>query len=282
MKIALSTESTCDLSEELIKKYDVSVIPYSVILGDEVVEDNPSVPAKIYEYVEQTKKLPKTSAINEETYKEYFSKLLKKYDAVIHISLSGGITSSTANATRVAENLKNVYVIDSRSLSTGLALLCIYARTLIDAGETPETIANKLNARVPYVQASFVVERLDYLYKGGRCNKLALFGANLLKIRPQIVLKDGLMLPGKRFRGKMEGVIEKYCEETLAEFNTPDKSIAFITHTSATPEMVNKAKIALQNAGFKEIYDTVAGGTITSHCGEHVLGILYFNDGNKI
>lgn len=251
-------------------------------MGDEVVEDNSTVPEKIYNYVETTKQLPKTSAINEETYKEYFTKLLKKYDAIIHISLSSGITSSTSNAIRVSETLKKVHVIDSKSLSTGIALLCIYARKLIDAGEDIETISNKLKARVPYIQASFVVERLDYLYKGGRCNKLALFGANLLKIRPQIVLQDGLMIPGKRFRGKMESVIEKYSEETLAEFNTPDKSIAFVTHTSATPEMVEKAKTALQNAGFEEIYDTVAGGTITAHCGEHVLGILYFNDGNKI
>lgn len=282
MKIALSSESTCDLPQELLEKYNISIIPYSVILGDEVVEDNPGVPAKIYEYVEQTKKLPKTSAINEETYKEYFSGLLKKHDAIVHISLSSGITSSTSNAMKAAEKLKNVYVVDSKSLSTGLALLCVYARTLIDEGNDPETVANKVNARVPYVQASFVVERLDYLYKGGRCNKLALFGANLLKIRPQIVLQDGLMIPGKRFRGKMEGVIEKYSEETLAEFDTPDKSVVFITHTSATPEMIAKARTALENAGFKEIYDTVAGGTITAHCGEHVLGILYFNDGKKI
>ena len=103
-----------------------------------------------------------------------------------------------------------------------------------------------------------------------------------MRLRPQIVLRDGLMIPGKKFRGKMEAVIEKYCEDSLEEFNTPDKSMVFVTHTSATPEMVEKAKIALQNAGFENIYETVAGGTITSHCGEHVLGILYFNDGKKI
>ena len=178
--------------------------------------------------------------------------------------------------------MKNVYVIDSKSLSTGLGLLCIYARQLIDAGEQPDVIKSKLEARVPYIQASFVVERLDYLYKGGRCNRLALFGANLLRLRPQIVLRDGLMVPGKKFRGKMDSVIEKYCEETLEEFNTPDKTVAFVTHTSATPEMVEKAVTALKNAGFETIYETIAGGTITSHCGEHVLGILYLNDGKKI
>ena len=281
MKIALSSESTCDLPKDLLKKYNISTIPFSIILGDEIVEDDESVPSRIYEFVEQTKKLPKTSAINEETYKEYFQSLLKTHDAVIHIGLSSGLSCSNANANKAAEALKNVYIIDSKSLSTGLALLCLYARELIDAGEKPEVIAEKLNARVPNVQASFVVERLDYLYKGGRCNKLALFGANLLKIRPQIVLNDGKMLPGKKFRGKMDVVVEKYCDETLAEFNTPDKKYAFVTHTSATPDMVARAKTALQNAGFETIYDTVAGGTVTSHCGEHVLGILYFNDGNK-
>lgn len=279
MKIALSTESTCDLPKELLEKYKIEMIPYSVIIGDDVVEDNADVPARIFEYVEATKKLPQTSAINEEQYKEYFLGLLKNYDAVIHISLSSGLTSSTAHAQSVAEGLENVYVIDSKSLSTGISLLCVYARQLIDDGEKIETIVEKVTARVPHVQASFIVERLDYLYKGGRCSKLALFGANLLKIRPQIVVKNGTMSPAKKYRGKIEKVIKDYCADTLEEFNTPDKKIAFITHTTATPEMIENAKVALQEAGFEEIYDTTAGGTVTAHCGEHVLGILYLNDG---
>ena len=279
MKIALSCESTCDLPKELLEKYNISTIPYSVILGEEIVEDDETVPAKIYEFVETTKKLPKTSAINEESYSEYFKNLLKTHDAVIHITLSSGLSSSNAHANSAAEKLKNVYVIDSKSLSTGIALLAIYARKLIDEKLEPQEIAKKVTARVPQIQASFVVERLDYLFKGGRCSRLALFGANLLKIRPQIIVKDGLMSPAKKFRGKMDLVVSKYCEETLAEFCTPDKSIAFVTHTSATPEMVGNAITALKNAGFENVYDTVAGGTITSHCGEHVLGILYFNDG---
>ena len=280
MKIAISTESTCDLPRDLLDKYKLESIPYSIIIGDEVVEDNESVPAKIFEYVEQTKKLPQTSAINEESYKEYFKSLLEKYDEVIHISLSSGLTSSTAHAMTVAENMKNVHVIDSKSLSTGIALLCIYARELVEKGEDVKTIVEKVNARVDAIQASFIVENLDYLCKGGRCSKLALFGANLLKIRPQIVVKNGFMSPAKKYRGKIEKVIKDYCKDTLEEFNTPDKKIAFITHTTATPEMVENAKTALVEAGFEEIYETTAGGTVTAHCGEHVLGILYLNDGN--
>lgn len=281
MNIAISMESTCDLTPDLLKKYDITTIPYSIILGDEVVTDGPNVPAKILKYVDETKTLPKTSALNEMQYKEYFQELLKKYDAVIHFSLSSGITSSTSHAITCASKLKNVYIVDSKSLSTGISLLGLYARQLADSGKNPEEIVKLCEERVPYVQASFVVERLDYLYKGGRCNALSLFGANLLKIRPQIVVKDGLMKPAKKYRGKMEKVISDYAKDTLAEFNNPDKSIAFVTYTTATPEMIATAKNALVAAGFETIYETQAGGTITSHCGEHVLGILYLNDGDR-
>ena len=281
MKIAISTESTCDLTQELIQKYNVHVIPYTVILGDEMVTDNETVPAKIFKYVEEKKELPKTSAINEMQYKEYFENLQKEYDAIIHISLSSGLTSSTSHAQTAASKMKNVWIIDSKSLSTGIGLLVIYAAKLNEKGEDAETIVKKVEERVPFVQASFVVERLDYLYKGGRCSALSLFGANLLKIRPQIVVKDGSMKPAKKYRGKMEKVIETYCADTLAEFNNADKSIGFVTYTTATPEMIANAKDALVKAGFKEVFETKAGGTITSHCGEHVLGILYINDGGK-
>ena len=281
MKIAISTESTCDLPKELLDSKNIHSLAYTVILGDEMVTDNAELPARIFKFVEDTKELPKTSAINEMQYKEYFEGLLKEYDAVVHLALSSGLTSSTAHAQTAAEKLKNVHVIDSKSLSTGIGLLVLYAAELAEAGEDAETIAKKVEARVPYVQASFVVERLDYLYKGGRCSALSLFGANLLKIRPQIVVADGKMKPAKKYRGKMEKVIENYCKDTLEEFNNADKTRAFITYTTATPEMIAAAKSALENAGFKEVYESTAGGTITSHCGEHVLGILYINDGDK-
>lgn len=281
MKVAISSESTCDLSQELIKKHNINIIPYTIILGDEMVTDGEDVPAQIFKFVEETKTLPKTSAINEIQYKEHFEELLKEHDAVVHISLSSGITSSTSHAQTAASKMKNVWVVDSKSLSTGLGLLVLYAAKLNEAGEKPEGIVKKVEARVPHVQASFVVERLDYLYKGGRCSALSFFGANLLKIRPQIVVSNGTMKPAKKYRGKMERVIENYCADTLAEFDNADKSIAFVTYTTATPEMIVNAKTALKNAGFEEIVETRAGGTITSHCGEHVLGILYINDGGK-
>lgn len=279
MKVAISTESTCDLSDELIEKYDIKILPYSVILGDEVVEDNKDVPAKIFEYVERTKKLPKTSAINEEAYREFFKKLKSEYDAVIHITLSSKLSSSNSNARVVAGETENIFVIDSLSLSTGIGLLAVYAAQLAKKGINASEIAEKVEKRVPFVQASFVIDRLDYLYKGGRCNALAYFGANLLKLHPQIVLKDGEMKPAKKYRGKMEKVVENYCRDTLEEFDRADKIIAFVTHTPSSRQMIDIATDALKKAGFENVYETVAGGTITSHCGENVLGILYINDG---
>lgn len=278
MKIAISMESTCDLPKSVIEENDIKIIPYTVILGDNAVLDDDTVPAKIFEYVDKTGELPKTSAINEMQYKEHFSKLLESYDAVVHITLSSGLSSSYSHAVTASSKLKNVYVVDSKSLSTGIALLGLYAKQLADEGKDAKTIAESVEKRVPYVQASFVVERLDYLYKGGRCNALSLFGANLLKLRPQIVVTDGQMKPAKRYRGKMKKVVEAYAEDVVEEFNTPDKNIAFVTYTTATPEMIENAKAVLKKAGFKKIIESTAGGTITSHCGEHVLGVLYIND----
>ncbi len=284
MKIAISTESTSDMTKEMLEKYDIHILPYEIMLGDKTFYDGELTTQEMFDYVDKTGTLPKTAAINEFRYTEYFESLLKDYDGVVHISLSSGLTSSTNNAIIAANNLKNCYAVDSKSLSTGIALLAIYARKLADKGLTPKEIYEAVNKRVPHLQVSFVVERLDYLYKGGRCSSLALLGANLLKIRPRIVVKndDGKMVSDKKYRGKMEQVVEKYCADTLAEFNTPDKSVGFVTYTSATEGMAANAIRAMKEAGFEEIYETRAGGTIASHCGANTLGILYINDGDKI
>ena len=281
MKIAISVESTNDLGAELLSKYDINVIPYTITLGDMTFKDGEKTTEEMFEYVDKYNTLPKTTALNEYEYTEFFEGLLKDHDAVVHICLSSGITSSCGNAERAAKNVKGAYVVDSRSLSTGIGLLAIYARELADKGTEAAEIAEKVQARADKLQVSFVLERLDYLYKGGRCSSLQLLGANLLKIRPRIVLKEGKMLSDKKFRGSMGGVVAKYCAETLKDFNTPDLKRVFITYTSATPKMTEAARKACADAGFKEILETRAGGTIASHCGANTLGILYFNDGGE-
>jgi DegV family protein with EDD domain len=282
MKIAVSVESTNDLGATLLQKYDIKVIPYQIVLGDRTFKDGELTTLEMFEFVDKTGTLPKTNALNEFEYTEFFEELRKEYDGVVHIALSSGLTSSCNNAINASKNVDNVFVVDSQSLSTGIGLLAIYARELASEGKTAEEIAKLVDARTKSVACTFVVERLDYLHKGGRCSSLALFGANILKIRPRIIVKEGKMTSDKKYRGNMAGVISKYCAETLAEFNMPDLDKAFITYTTATAGMVNSAKEALKDAGFENIYETHAGCTIASHCGANTLGILYFNDGDKI
>ena len=282
MKIAVSCESTCDLSKELIQKYDIKVIPYEVVLGTECFKDGELENQKIFDYVEKTGNLPKTNALNFVEYTEYFESLLKEYDAVVHVCLSSGASSSCNNAMNAAKELNGVFVVDSKSLSTGIGLLVLYARELADQGLSASEIADKLNERREKVQASFFVERLDFLFKGGRCNSLQRFGANLLKLRPRIVLKDGLMSSDKNYRGSMPKVMAKYVEEVLNDFPNPDKSKFFITYSSATPEMIESVKQTLAKFGITEYYETTAGATVTSHCGANTMGILYFNAGESV
>ena len=280
MKICISAESTIDLSKELLSQYQIETIPFTVLLGEDAYADGDITPQMIFDYVDKNKILPRTSAINEFQYKEYFEGLFAKgYDAIIHISLSAEISSSCSHAVKAATKLENVFIIDSRSLSTGIALQAIYARKLANKGLEPEEIVKKVTARIPYTQASFVIQTLEYLHKGGRCSGLLRFGAAILRIKPQIIVSEGKMAPSKKYIGRKSQVVEQYCKDTLEQFANPDLSVAFVTHTLATPEMVSVAIEALKNRGFKTIYETTAGATITSHCGPMTLGILFINDG---
>lgn len=281
MKIAISTESTVDLTKELIRENDVKIVPFTVLLGNQTGLDGEITGRDIIEFVNKNKILPKTSAVNRIQYEEHFGALLKEYDAIVHISLSSKLSSAYENAMAVSKELKNVYVIDSQSLSTGIALLVLYAKELIDKGLNPEQIVEKVESRKSFVQASFELKRVDYLYKGGRCSVLSFLGANLLKIRPQILLKEGKMIAGKKYRGNFKRVVENYVLDVLEEYSNPDLSRVFLTYTTAEPEIIDYVKEVLIGRGFKEVLVTVAGATITSHCGEDCLGILYINDGEQ-
>lgn len=280
MKIAISAESTIDIQKDLLVKYDIHIVPFAVTLGERTAFDGDITPQEIFDFVDKTGQLPRTSAVNEFQFEEHFKALLKNYDAVIHFSLSSAISSAHENASKVAANMKNVFVIDTKTLSTGIALLAIHGRELANKGLKPEEIVEKCTKRLPYVQASFVLNNLEYLYKGGRCSSLQRFGVNLFKIRPQIlVTQDGTMISGKMYRGKDEVVVRKYCEDTLASFDNPDKTVAFVTATNYSDDIFAIAENALRDKGFKTIYRTTAGATITSHGGDKTIGILYINDG---
>lgn len=279
MKICISSESTIDLPQELLEEFNIKTVPFSVTLGEKVGLDGVVTPQEIYDYVDLTGVLPKTTAVNDAQYEAHFNKLLSEYDEVIHISFSSELSSACSNAYRVAMNNDHIHIIDSCSLSTGIALLAIYASKLVKEGLDVNDIVEKIKARVPYVQASFVLATVDYLYKGGRCSALAKLGAQLFRIRPQIIVNGGKMSPGKKYIGKQADCVTKYCQDTLEEFNNPDLSICFITYSSDSKDIIEAARQEVYKRGFKRIIETYSGSTISSHCGPKCIGILYINDG---
>ena len=277
MKIVISAESTIDLPKELLDKYNIKTTPFTINLGDELIEDHFGVSKEIFEFVDKSKKLPKTSAVSPGQFKTHFENLKKDYDAIVHVSLSSLISSAYNNACMVAKEMENVYVVDSKSLSTGIALLAIKGKDLIDEGKDAKEIFETLQALTPKVEASFVLERLNYLHKGGRCSALALLGANILKIKPQIILSDGRMIVGKKYMGNMTKVVDKYIDDLLDNNPNPILEHVFITHSSPMPEAEKILTEKLENRGFKNIHNTLAGGTISSHCGPNCIGVLFLN-----
>ena len=279
MKIAISAESTIDLPKNLLAQYEIHTIPFTLVMGETQGPDGEIQPADLFAYTEKTGQLARTSAINEFQYEEYFQALRKEYDYVIHFSLSSKISSACANAKSVAKNMENVHIVDSLSLSTGIALQAIYASRLVKAGKSYEEIIEAVEKRVPFTQASFSLESVNFLYKGGRCSALKMLAANILKLKPEIYVKDGAMGPGAKYRGPMIKVVEQYIDDTLKDYHDFDNEIAFVTYSTAPDDVVALAKAKLEKAGFKTVYTTTAGGTISCHCGPHCLGVLYFNDG---
>lgn len=277
MKIIISCDSTCDLNKELYSEYNIKVMPLLVNLGEETYYDSVDIaPDKIYDYVNKTNELPKTAARSIFEYQEHFKDCLKEADHVIHIALSSEISSSYSNANIASQDFDNVHVIDSRSLSTGYGLLVLKACELAQEDNSPDYIVSTINELTSKVQASFIISNLKYLYKGGRCSAVAMFGANLLKIKPSIHVVDGKMSVGKKYMGKFEDAIEKYTNQLLIENPNIDKSKVFITYSS----VINTEKIEqiLSSVGFKKIYKTLAGCTIASHCGPECMGVLFLNN----
>ena len=281
MKICISAESTIDLPKNLLDEFEIKTVPFTILLGTETGLDGVITPNEIFDYVDRTGVLPKTSAVNSNQFEEHFNKLLKEYDEIIHFSLSSELSSACQNAHIAAEGNPHIHIVDTRSLSTGIALLAINASKLAKEGKNVEEILKSTEERIKNDQTSFVLATVDYLYKGGRCSGLAKLGAQLFRIRPQIIMADGKMSPGKKYMGKQNSCVENYVRDTLEQFNNPDLDLVFVTHSSATPEMVEIAKNALKERGFRRIEETLAGATISSHCGPKCLGILYFNDGER-
>ena len=278
MKVKIISDSTCDLSKELIEKYDISIVPLYVVMNDKTMRDGLEVtPEDIYEYVDKNGKLPSTSAVNIGDYLEIFKYWREQGYEIVHFDISSEFSSTYRNACMAAEEVGGVYVVDSGNLSTGQGLVVMHGAEMAQSGKSAKEIFEECTALTSKIEASFVVDSIDYLYKGGRCSALAAFGANLLKLKPCIEVKDGKMSPGKKYRGNISRVMLSYVEERLKGRNDIDKSRIFITHTKCSDEDVKavKQKILEICPDFKEILETTAGCTVTTHCGPHTLGILF-------
>ncbi len=277
--VKISTDSTSDL-EHLLEKEDINVIPLVVNMGGTDYYDGENITAQdIFRFYEEKKQLPKTSARSVTEYVEYFTRLREDGSEVVHISISQALSCTYSNALIAATEVGGVYVVDSMSLSTGIGLLVLKAVDLKKEGRTAKEIFETVAALAPHVQASFVVDTMEYLHKGGRCSGVAKFFAGALKIKPTIFLKDGKMQVGQKYMGSFSKNIVKYVEATLAQHNTPDLKRIFVTHTYSSDEDVQRVKDKIKELrpDFEEIIETHAGSTVTSHCGKNTLGILYIN-----
>ena len=277
-KIKITCESTCDLTKELYEKYNVEVIPLGVVLGDELKHDGVDVTVQeLYDYVAKTGVLPKTSAISEYEYTERWRPYVDDGYSIIHINISSAISACHQNARLAADDVGNVYPIDSLSLSSGSGMLVIKAAQLAADGLEAEEIAEQVNEWKKRLDVSFVLQTLEYLQKGGRCSSVLAFGANLLKLRPEIVLMpDGSMNVGKKYRGSAEMSTIDYVHGRLKGRDDIDKSVVFVTHSYADPAIVEEVKkIVKEEYGFENVYESHACSTISCHCGAGTLGVLF-------
>lgn len=279
--IRITTDSTADLSKDLLEKYKVSVIPLIVTLGeDDYLDDGIEVTEdKIFDFVKENKILPKTAARSIEDYKDFFNgKLETSEDKIVHISLSGELSSSYNNALAASEEIgkDRVFVIDSRSLSSGIGILVLEAAKMVEKGYTVEEIVAKIEEYKLKDQASFVVDKLDYLYKGGRCSKFSFSIGALLKIKPRLQLIDGKIVNTGKDIGGLKPVLKKYVDNTLMKYNNVKKDICFVTHTKMDEDIVKFIIDYVKSLNlFDEVIEQTAGSVITSHCGAGTLGILY-------
>ena len=281
MKIKITSDSTCDLSQEQIENNNIGIFRLSVILGETYYKDGEISPNDIFEFVKNTNTLPKTAAGTPEEYSEFFTENMKGCDAVIHFNISSKASSSCSAAEKAAEKFNGkVSVIDSKALSSGQGLLVLKAYSLAAEGRKPSEIVQTISDLRSKVNTSFIPDALDYLHKGGRCSLAALIGAKVLKLHPMICENaEGRLIAKKKYMGGMSRCIRAYIEDLKEQYPCSDRTRCFITHSSADRELVDLAKkLVKENFDFDEICETVAGSIVTSHCGRNTLGVLFIGE----
>ena len=277
-KIKITCDSTCDLTPKLYEMYDVEVTSLCVSLDDKLFRDGVDICSEdVFAFVAETGSLPKTSAVSVGEYEQVFKKYVDDGYQIIHINISSHLSSCYQNACIAAKEVGNVYPVDSLNLSSGSGHLVIEAAKMAKEGLSAEEIVEKLLVLREKLDVSFVLQTLDYLKKGGRCSTITALGANLLQLRPEIEVKDGKMGVGNKYRGKMDKSIADYVKGRLEGRKDLKLDRIFVTHTHVPPEIVQDVINQIKELQpFAEVIETAAGCTISSHCGPHCLGVLFF------
>lgn len=279
-KVAIIADTTCDLSVELKEKYQIDTFPLHIHLGDKEYADGVDIsPEDIYRWSDENKATPKTSAISPAEAVDVLEKAMAEAETVICFCISDQM-SSTGNVLRMAvqelEAEDRVFIVDSKNLSTGIGLQIIEAAIMAEQDTEASEVVKRIQELQGRVRASFVVDTLTYLHRGGRCSGLAALAGGALKLHPLISVIDGKMLPGKKYRGKMERVIIEYVRDMKEELKKAKPDRVFITHSGCDATVIDAVKCELEALGcFKEILVTRAGSVITSHCGPGTLGVLF-------
>ena len=276
MKVRITADSTCDLSPELLRKYDIGIAPLSVIINGEVFHDGVDVTPRDVFRASEAGQSVRTAAVNTYEYKEFFREQLKNCDQLVHVCISSEFSTCFADAVEASAGMGNVFVVDSRNLSTGSGLLVLEGAEMAAKGMEGAEIAETLRRRTALVNASFVVRTVDYLRRGGRCSGLEALGARMLHIRPSIVVRDGKMHPGEKYRGRYEHYLKHYIRDLLENDQNIDFNRVFITHSPSEEGLVRFAIDTVKSYGlFREVLETMAGCTVCSHCGPDTLGVLF-------
>lgn len=278
--IKVISDSTCDLSQELLERYDISILPLHIVLGDDEYEDGFGItPDEIFAWSDAHKTTPKTSAPSVEHAVELFKPILDAGDEIVCFSISEDMSTSATVMRMAAQELDaedRVTVINSQNLSTGIGLLVVEAAIMAKEGRTREEISARIDELIPKVRASFVVDTLVYLYRGGRCSGLEALAGSLLSLHPRIGVADGKMSPGKKYRGKINNVIMSYAKDMEEDILKAYDDRVFITHSGCDRKAVEAVREYLSGLNyFKEIHETRAGGVVSSHCGPGTLGVLF-------
>lgn len=276
--VKITTDSTADLSPELIKKYDVTVIPLYVEMDGKYYKDGIDIhPEDLYQYYEKTGKTARSSAVNVGEYAEIFREFTEQGYAVVHIGLGDFLSSSYQNACVAAQEFNDVYAVNSKNLSTGIGLLTLKACELAMEGREAADIARLCTEAAERLDVSFILDTVDYLHAGGRCSGVARFGANLLKIKPSIVVTKTAMVVGKKYRGKINNCRLQYITDQLGDAADIELDRIFFTHSGMDRASVDLMLETIRSiAPFKEVIETTAGCVISCHCGPGCGGVLFF------